>query len=141
MFKEFREFISKGSVIDLAVGIIIGGAFQKIVSSLVNDVIMPPVGLLVGRVNFNSMYVSLNGQNYPSLAAAQAAGVPTINYGLFINNIIEFLIVALVIFLAIKYINKLRRHPPKEPDEKQCQFCYTMIPIKATRCPNCTSKL
>lgn len=144
MLKEFRAFISRGSVIDLAVGVIIGGAFGKIISSLVSDVIMPPIGLLLNGVDFSNLFISLNGQSYATLAAAQSAGAPTINYGNFINNIIDFLIVALVIFLLIRGINRLYRPAPApapSPTTKDCPYCFTSIPLKATRCPNCTSQL
>ncbi len=144
MLKEFRAFISRGSVIDLAVGVIIGGAFGKIVSSLVSDIIMPPVGLLLNGVDFSNLFVSLNGRGYPTLAAAQAAGAPTLNYGNFINNLIDFLIVAIVIFMLIRGINKLYRPAPAPAapaTTKDCPYCFTGIPLKATRCPNCTSQL
>ncbi len=142
MLKEFRAFISRGSVIDLAVGVIIGGAFGKIVSSLVSDVIMPPIGLLLNGVDFSNLFVSLNGQSYATLAAAQSAGAPTINYGSFINNIIDFLIVAFAVFLMVKAVNKLKRAPaPAPPSTKECPFCLTAVPLKATRCPACTSEL
>lgn len=142
LIKEFKEFAVKGNVIDLAIGIIIGSAFGKIVTSIVNDIIMPPIGLLLGKVNFSNLYVNLSGQQYESLKAAQAAGAPTINYGLFINAVIDFLIVAFVMFLVIKQMNRLKRQPePAPPNTKECPFCFTSIPIKATRCPNCTSEL
>jgi len=124
------------------VGVIIGGAFGKIVTSLVNDIIMPPIGRLLNGVNFTDLFLTLNGQQYPSLAAAKAAGAPTLNYGNFINTLIEFLIVAAVIFLLVKGINRLKRPAPAAPPTtKECPFCYTAIPIKAVRCPNCTSEL
>jgi large conductance mechanosensitive channel len=144
MLEEFRKFIMRGSVVDLAVGVIIGGAFGKIVSSLVNDVIMPPIGLLVGRVDFSDLFINLSGKPYDSLAAAQAAGAATINYGLFINTVIEFLIVALVLFVVIKQVNRLqtkKEAAPAAPTTKECPFCFTTIPIQAKRCPNCTSQL
>ncbi len=144
MIKEFKEFIMRGNVLDLAVGIIIGGAFGKIVSSFVNDILMPPIGLLLGGVDFSNLFVSLNGEKYASLAAAQEAGAPTLNYGLFINNILDFLIVAAAIFFVIKAVNKLQRPKPVEAapvTTKECPHCFTAIPIKATRCPNCTSEL
>lgn len=142
MLKEFRTFIARGSVVDLAVGIIIGSAFGAIVTSLVNDIIMPPVGLLLKGVNFKDLYISLNGTAYPSLAAAQAAGAPTINYGNFINTLIDFVIVALVIFLLVKGINKLQKPAPAAaPTTKECKYCHTNIPLAAVRCPNCTSQL
>jgi len=139
MLKEFRDFVMKGNVIDLAVAVIIGAAFGKIVTSFTNDIIMPPIGMLLGNVNFTDLFISLDGNQYASLAVAQAAGAPTINYGVFINTIIDFLIVAFVIFLIIK---KMRRAPaPAAPTTKECPFCYTQIPIPATRCPNCTSEI
>ena len=142
MLKEFRDFAVKGNAVDMAVGIIIGGAFGKIVTSLVNDIIMPPIGRLLSGVNFTDLFLTLNGQQYPSLAAAKAAGAPTLNYGNFINTLIEFLIVAAVIFLLVKGINRLKRPAPAAPPTtKECPFCYTAIPIKAVRCPNCTSEL
>ncbi len=144
MWKEFKEFIMRGNVVDLAVGIIIGGAFGAIVTSLVNDIIMPPIGLLLGRINFNDLFVNLSGTAYPSLAAAKAAGAPTINYGVFINTLINFLIIAFVIFLVVKAVNRMRRKQPAkaaEPDTKSCPYCFTEIPKTATRCPNCTSDL
>ena len=144
MFKEFKEFAMKGSLLDLAIGFIMGGAFGKIVSSLVNDIIMPPIGLLLGKVDFASLYINLSGKPYVSLAEAKAAGAATINYGLFLNVFIDFLIVALVMFLLIKQVNKLRRKPaeaPAIPTTKECHFCFSIIPIKAVRCPACTSQL
>ena len=142
MFKEFREFAARGSVIDLAVGLILGVAFGKIVTSAVNDILMPPVGMALGRVNFADLFVALDGNTtYPSVAAAKAAGVPTINYGLFINTIVEFLIVAFVIFLIIRQINRLKtpEPTPATDDARDCPFCVSRISRKATRCPQCTS--
>lgn len=142
MWKEFKEFAMRGNVIDLAVGVVIGGAFGKIVSSFVADVIMPLIGLLLGKISFENLFVSLNGMNYASLAAAQEAGAPTLNYGLFISAIVDFLIIAFVIFLVIKGINKLQKPAPEAaPTTKKCPYCYTEIAIEATRCPNCTSQL
>lgn len=144
MLKEFKEFALKGSVLDLAVGIIIGAAFGKIVTSFVNDIIMPPIGLLLGGVNFSDLFLALDGKTYESLARAQEAGAPTINYGLFINNVLDFLIVAFVLFLIIRAFNRLRRRPEpaaEAPTSKDCPYCKTSIPIQATRCPNCTSQL
>lgn len=143
MFKEFKEFIMRGSVLDLAIGVIIAGAFGKIISSLVNDVIMPPIGLLLGKVNFTDLYINLSGTEYPSLAAAQEAGAPTLNYGLFLNSILEFLIIALVIFLIVKQVNRMMKpkEAPAAPATKTCPFCQSEIAIKATRCPHCTSEL
>lgn len=140
MLKEFKAFVARGNVVDLAVGVIIGLAFGKIVTSLVNDVIMPPIGLLIGRVDFRNLYVSLNGETYPSLAEAQKAGAPTINYGLFLNTVLEFLIVAFVVFLIVKQINRMAPPPPAVPP-KSCQFCASQIPAAAKRCPFCTSQL
>ncbi len=142
MLKEFKEFALKGSVMDLAVGIIIGGAFQKIVTSIVNDILMPPIGLILGKVDFSNLYISLSGKHYATLAEAKAAGVSTLNYGLFLNNTIDFLIVAFVVFLLVKQVNRMRRQPvPDAPNTKQCQFCKSEIAKDATRCPHCTSQL
>ncbi len=142
MFKEFKEFIMRGNVIDMAVGIIIGAAFGKIVSSFVSDVLMPPIGLLMGKMDFSSLFINLSGQTFDTLEAAKKAGAPTLNYGLFINTIIDFLIVAFAIFLVIKQINRLKRQPEPTPaNTKECSFCFSVIPIKASRCPNCTSEL
>ena len=141
MLKEFKEFIMRGNVLDLAIGIIIGAAFGKIVTSFVNDILMPPIGLLLGRVNFNNLFVSLNGQSYPSVDAAKAAGAPTINYGLFIQNIVDFLIVAFVIFLIVKQVNRLRQKPEPLPRTRECPFCTSVISKDAKRCPFCTSEV
>jgi large conductance mechanosensitive channel len=140
---EFKEFAMRGSVIDLAIGIIIGTAFNGVVTSLVNDVIMPPIGRLLGKVNFADLYINLTSQHYPSLAAAQQAGAATLNYGAFINTVINFLIIAFVVFLLVKQINRLVRKPapPPAPATKECPYCFSTIPIKATRCPDCTSQL
>jgi large conductance mechanosensitive channel len=142
MLKEFKEFAMKGNVLDMAIGIIIGAAFGKIITSLVSDVIMPPIGLILGRVDFSSLFLNLSGTHYDSLAAAKAAGVATINYGLFLNTVIDFLIVAFVIFLVIRQVNHWKKPvPAAAPVTKECPYCFTAIPIKATRCPNCTSEL
>ncbi len=144
MLKEFKEFALRGNVVDMAIGIVIGAAFGAIVTSLVNDILMPPIGMLLGSVDFTNLFVSLDGQQYASLAAAQEAGAATINYGLFITTIINFVIIAFVIFLLVRWINKLQRQPeeaPAEPTTKECPYCATEIPIKATRCPQCTSEL
>jgi large conductance mechanosensitive channel len=141
---EFKEFIARGNVIDLAVGVIIGVAFNDIVNSLVNDIIMPPIGMLLGDVDFTDLFINLTDTDYDSLAAAKEAGAATINYGMFINTLINFLIIALVIFIIIKQINRLtagKEEAPAEPTTKQCPYCITDIPIAATRCPNCTSQL
>jgi large conductance mechanosensitive channel len=143
MLKEFKEFAMRGNVLDMAIGIIIGAAFGRIITSLVNDVLMPPIGLLLGKVDFSSLYINLSGGSYPSVAAAKAAGAATISYGLFINAIIDFVIVAFVIFILIRQMNRLNRKTtePAVPTAKDCPYCYTSIPINATRCPHCTSEL
>jgi large conductance mechanosensitive channel len=142
MLKEFKEFAMKGNVLDMAIGIIIGAAFGKIITSLVADVIMPPIGLILGRVDFSSLFLSLSGTHYDSLAAAKAAGAPTINYGVFLNNVVDFLIVAFVIFLVVRQVNRWKKPvPAAAPATKECPYCFTAIPIKAMRCPNCTSEL
>jgi large conductance mechanosensitive channel len=139
MFKEFKEFIARGNVIDLAVGIIIGAAFGKIVTSFVNDILMPPVGRLLGKVDFSNMFLNLSGGSYASLAQAKAAGAATINYGLFVNSIIDFVIVAFAIFLVIKQVNRFKS--PAAAPGKECPYCLSKINEKATRCPACTSEL
>ena len=142
MFKGFREFIMRGNVLDLAVAVIIGAAFGKIVTSLVNDIIMPPLGLVLKNVDFSNLFIDLSGTHHDTLAKAKEAGAATINYGIFVNNIIDFLIVAFVIFLMVHTANKMKRAPaPAPPNTKECTFCHTSIPIAATRCPNCTSNL
>ena len=144
MFREFREFAMRGNVVDLAVGIIIGAAFGKIITSLVNDIIMPPIGLLLGRVDFSNLFINLSGQPFASLAEARAAGAPTINYGVFLNAVMDFVIVALAIFLLVRSINRLARQPdaaPAAPTTRECPFCISAIPLRATRCPQCTSNL
>jgi large conductance mechanosensitive channel len=148
MLKEFKEFAMRGNVIDMAVGIIIGGAFGTIVKSLVNDVIMPPIGLLLGGVDFSNLFITLKegavAGPYTTLASAQEAGAVTISYGLFINAVISFVIVAFAVFLLIRSVNRLKREEepaPAEPTEKECPFCLSSIPIKATRCGHCTSAL
>jgi large conductance mechanosensitive channel len=142
MLKEFKEFALKGNVVDMAVGIIIGAAFGRIVSSLVNDVLMPPIGRLMGNMDFSSLFFALNGNHYDSLAAAKAAGAPTINYGLFINSVIDFVIVAFVIFLLVKQMNRLKKQEPAAaPSTRECPYCKTQIALGATRCPACTSEL
>ena len=148
MFKEFKEFAMKGNVVDMAVGIIIGLAFGAIVNSLVADLITPPIGLLLGNVDFSNLFVVLKAGSTPgpfaSLAEAQKAGAVTINYGVFINTIISFLIVAFAVFLLVRGINKLKRKeeaPPAEPTTKECPHCLSTIPIKATRCAYCTSEI
>lgn len=146
MLKEFREFAMKGNVIDLAVGVIIGGAFGKIVSSLVNDIIMPLVGLLLGNIDFSNLFITLGEGSFKTLADAQAAGVATLNYGLFINNVIDFLIIAFSIFIVIKQLNRISKKkeapaPAAAPTTKTCKYCHSEVHIDATRCPHCTSSL
>ncbi len=148
MFQEFKKFAIRGNVVDMAVGIIIGGAFGTIVKSLVDDIIMPPIGLLLGGVDFSDLFITLKdgatAGPYPTLAAAEGAGAVTISYGVFLNSVISFLIVAFAVFLLIRAINRLRaleEAPPPEPTTKECSHCCSEIPIKATRCPHCTSEL
>lgn len=142
MFKDFKTFVMRGNVLDLAVAVIIGAAFGAIVTSMVNDIVMPPVGLLLGRVDFKDLFVSLNGQSYPNLAAAKAAGAPVIAYGQFLNTVMNFLIVAFVIFMVTRQVSRFQRKPaPADPTTKDCPYCFTAIPIPAKRCPNCTSEL
>jgi large conductance mechanosensitive channel len=142
MMKEFKEFAVKGNVVDLAVGVIIGGAFGKVVTSVVSDIIMPPLGMLMGKVNFTDLFLDLSGKGYPSLKAAKDAGAPVISYGLFINTVLDFIIIAFVIFLIIKQINRLKKEPvPAPPNTKECPYCCSAIGIPATRCPHCTSEL
>ena len=139
---EFKEFAMKGSVLDMAIGIVIGVAFGNVVNSLVKDVIMPPIGLLLGKADFANMFVSLNGVHYDTLAAAQAAGAPTINYGTFINSVITFLIIAFVVFLLVRQVNAMKRKPmPPAPNTKDCPYCKENIPLTAVRCPHCTSEI
>jgi large conductance mechanosensitive channel len=141
--KEFREFAARGNVVDLAVGVIIGAAFGKIVTSLVNDIVMPPIGMAIGRIDFKNLFITLNGQQYASLADAQKAGAATINYGVFLNTILEFVIIAFVIFLMVRQINRLKtpEPAPATPEARDCPFCLSRIPAKATRCPQCTSDI
>lgn len=146
MLKEFKEFIMRGNVIDMAVGIIIGASFGTIIKSLVDDVIMPPIGLLLGNIDFSNLFAVLKdgakaAGPYVSLAAAKEAGAVTINYGFFINTIITFLIVAFCVFLLIKNVNKFKKEAPAEVTTKECPYCISAIPINAKRCPHCTSQL
>ena len=143
MLKEFKEFAMRGSVLDLAVGVVIGGAFGKVVSSLVDDVIMPPIGRLLGRVDFSNLFVNLSDTSYETLAAAKAAGVPTINYGLFLNTVINFLIVGFCIFLLVKQLNRFAAKPvpPAAPTTRDCPQCAMPIPLAAKRCGHCTTQL
>ncbi len=142
MFKEFKEFAMRGNVLDMAVGIIIGTAFGKIISSFVNDVLMPPLGLVLGKVDFSNLFLNLSGQSHATLAAAKAAGAATINYGVFLNTVMDFLIVAFVIFLLIRQVNRLKRQqegPPAAPTTRECPACLSTIHLKASRCAYCTS--
>jgi large conductance mechanosensitive channel len=142
MLKEFREFAVRGNVIDMAVGVIMGVAFGSIVDSLVNDIVMPPIGLVLGRVDFSNLFINLSGQPYATLADAQAAGAVTINFGLFVNTLINFLIVAFVVFQLVRQVNRLQKQgPPPDPTTKNCPYCQMSIALKATRCPHCTSQL
>jgi large conductance mechanosensitive channel len=143
MFKEFKEFAMRGNVLDMAIGIIIGAAFGRIVTSFVSDVLMPPIGMLLGNTDFSNLFISLSGEYYPTIEAAQEAGIATINYGIFSKAIIDFLIVAFVIFLLIRQINRFKRKPaaPPESTTRDCPFCTSAISMKATRCPHCTSQL
>lgn len=144
MLKDFRDFVMKGNVLDLAVAVIIGAAFGGIVTSLVNDVIMPPIGLILGHVDFKDLFISLNGKDYPTLAAAKTAAAPVLAYGQFLNTVINFLIVAFVIFIVVRAASKLTKKPEAPaaaPTTKDCPFCLMSIPIAATRCGHCTSDL
>ncbi len=141
MFKEFKEFAMRGNVIDLAVGVIIGAAFGKIVTSIVNDIIMPPLGLVLGKVDFTNLYLNLSGIPYESLTEAKEAGAATMNYGLFLNTVIEFLIISFVIFMVVKQMNRLRKPKGVVGTTKECTECCSIIPLKAVRCPACTSSL
>ena len=142
MFKEFKEFAMRGNVLDMAVGIIIGAAFGRIITSLVNDVIMPPIGLLLGKVDFSSLFINLTGTPYASLADAKKAGAAVIGYGAFLNTVLDFVVVAFVIFLLIRQVNRLKREPAPAPaTTKECPYCLSVIPLKATRCGHCTAQL
>ena len=141
MLKEFKEFALKGNMIDLAIGVIIGGAFNKIVTSLVNDIIMPALSFFTGKLDFSNYFLALDGKHYDTIAQAQAAGTATINYGTFISCVIDFLIMSFVVFIVVKQLNKLHKAPvPVAPTEKECPFCKTKININATRCPHSTSE-
>jgi large conductance mechanosensitive channel len=143
MFKDFKEFVMRGNVLDMAVGIVIGASFGGIVTSFVNDVMMPPIGLLLGRVDFSNLFINLTGRHYDSVAAAKAAGAATLNYGVFLNTVINFLIVAFAIFLLVRQVNRLRAKPAPAPapPTKSCPYCCSAIALAATRCPQCTSEL
>jgi large conductance mechanosensitive channel len=141
MLREFKEFAMRGSLLDLAIGIVLGAAFGRIITSFVSDILMPPIGLALGGLDFSSLFIGLKGGPYPSVAAAKAAGAPTINYGIFLNTIIDFVIVAFIIFLVIRQVNRMQRPAPAAPTTKLCPFCASEIPVKAIRCPHCTSDL
>lgn len=139
MIKEFRDFAARGNVVDLAIGVIIGAAFGKVVTSAVNDLIMPPIGMALGRVDFANLFVALDRGPYASLAEAKQAGAPTLNYGLFLNTVLEFVIVAFAVFLLVKQVNRLKG--PVVIDTRDCPFCVSKMSISATRCPSCTSEV
>ena len=144
MMKEFKAFLMRGNVVDLAVAFVMGAAFGKITTSLVNDVVMPPIGLLLGKVDFSRMFINLSGKPYATLAEAQTAGAPIIKYGMFVNTVLDFLIVAAVMFFLVRAANRLQKPKPAPAPvslAKECPFCFSTIPIKATRCPHCTSEL
>jgi large conductance mechanosensitive channel len=141
MLKEFKAFVLRGNVVDLAIAVIIGAAFGKIVSSFVGDVLMPPIGLLLGKAEFSNLFVNLSGQSYPTVAAAKAAGAPTLNYGAFLQTIVDFVIVAFAVFLVIKQVNRLSPPAPPAPATRPCPLCLSNIPLRATRCAHCTSEV
>jgi large conductance mechanosensitive channel len=143
MLKEFKDFVMRGNVLDLAIAVIVGAAFGAIVTSLINDVLMPPIGLALGKVDFKDLFISLNGQTYASLAAAKAAAAPVIAYGLFVNTIVNFLVVAFIVFMVVKQANRFNKPAPTPaaPSTKECGYCASTIPLKAKRCPQCTSDL
>src|SRR5678815_4458546 len=142
MLKEFKEFIMRGNVLDLAIAVVIGAAFGKIIASLVDDIIMPPIGLALGNVDFANLFVNLSGKDYPSVAAAKAAGAATLNYGIFINNILNFIIIAFAVFLIVRQINRMQTPvPAPAASTKDCPYCLTAIPLKAVKCAHCTSEI
>lgn len=141
MLGEFRKFLLRGNVLELAVGIVIGAAFTAVVTSFVNDLLMPPIGLALGGRNFNDLFVSLNGVAYPSLAAAKAAGAPTLNYGVLFNTVLNFVIVGFAVFLLVRAVNRMTAGPPAAPTTRECPYCTTAISLRATRCPQCTSEV
>jgi large conductance mechanosensitive channel len=142
MLKEFKEFALRGNVLDMAIGIILGLAFGRIVTSFVEDLLMPPLGLLLGKVDFSNLFLSLTGAHFDTLAAAKAAGAPTVNYGLFVNHVLNFLIVAFAVFLLIRQVNRFKRQQEAPaPVTRECPYCLSLIPIKATRCGHCTSEV
>jgi large conductance mechanosensitive channel len=142
MFKEFKAFAMRGNVLDMAVGIIIGAAFGRIITSFVNDILMPPLGLVIGKVDFSSLFLNISGTSYPTLAAAKAANAATINYGVFLNTVLDFLIVAFAIFLLVRQVNRWNKpEPAPAPATRECPYCLTQIPLKATRCAACTAEV
>jgi large conductance mechanosensitive channel len=142
MLKEFKEFAMRGNVLDMAVGIVIGAAFGQIVSSFVADILMPPIGRLIGHVDFSNLFVSLSGTHYDTVAAAKAAGAATLNYGLFLNTVINFLIVAFAVFLLVRQVNRMSPKPaPAAPTTRDCPYCLSAVPLGATKCAHCTSEL
>lgn len=141
MLKEYRTFVLRGNVLDLAVALVIGAAFGKIVTSVVSDVLMPPIGLLLGRIDFSNLFINLSGQAYPTVAAAKAAGAPTLNYGLFLNTVVDFLVVAFAVFLVLREVNRLKAEPAAAPATRECPFCISSISLGARRCPHCTSEV
>jgi large conductance mechanosensitive channel len=141
MLKEFRDFVMRGNLLELAVAFILGVAFGRVVTSLVNDVIMPPIGLVLGGVDFSNLFVNLSQTSYATLAEAQAAGAPTLNYGVFILTVLDFAVVAFVVFMLVRAVNRMQRPKPAAPTTKDCPYCLSIIPLKATRCPHCTSEL
>ncbi len=142
MMGEFKQFVRRGNVIDLAVAVVIGAAFGKIIASFVDDILMPPIGLALGRVDFSNLFVNLSGKDYPSVAAAKAAGAATMNYGIFINTILNFIIIAFAVFLLVRQINRMQTPAPAPaPSTKDCPYCLSPIPIKATKCAHCTSEI
>lgn len=141
MLKEFREFVMRGNVVDLAIAVVIGAAFGKIITSFVEDILMPPIGLALGNVDFSNLFLNLSGRDYPSVAAAKAAGAATLNYGIFFNQVINFLIIALAIFLLIKQINRFQKPAPAAAPTKECPHCLSVVPLRATRCAHCTADL
>ena len=141
MMKEFKEFAVRGNVLDLAVGVVIGAAFGRIVTSFVTDIVMPPIGLVIGRMDFKDLFINLSARTYPSLTEAKAAGAPVLAYGNFINTLFEFVIVAFAVFLLVRQVNGMRAQPIPTPTTKECVYCMSIIPIAATRCPHCTSEL
>lgn len=142
MLKEFKEFAMKGNLVDMAVAFVLGGAFGKIVTSFVNDIVLPPLGMLLGKVDFAHLFIDLSGQGHPTLEAAKAAGAATLNYGLFIGAILDFVLVALALFIVVRHMNRLRKPAPAAaPETKECPYCLSAVPLKAVRCPSCTSEI